>query len=184
MAAAVIAASAIAAAGSLASAGVQAYGASQAAKAGKGSAHKIPLPRYQRGLQSYYARMLAANMLAEPPSFADYVKSGGTATFPMKDLAFTPREARELGFVGKHGEQIPYVQPGQTSLTPEQKLYLGSQQIHDPGMAGSALARAYQLNQRVGRILGRPDTPKREQRVANLRAKRDRLLGSQTMNPL
>lgn len=175
---AIVAAAAIGAAGAVAGGVIASQGAQAAAKAGKGSAHTIPLPKYQRGLESHYARLLAENELNVPPSFGQYVQSGGTATFPITDPGFTPREARELGFVGKQGQKVPFVQPGATSLTPEQALYLGYQRSQSPGAdPRDALLRAYRLNQRMGKLEGRTDTPGREQKISRLRARRDKLLG-------
>lgn len=172
-----IAVAAIAAAGTASAAAIQSHGASAAAAAGRPSTHKFPLPKSQRAFQNYYTRVLAQNLTDVAPSFADYIKSGGTATFPMHDTGFTPNEAKNLGIVGPRGQQVPFVAPGSNQLTPEQALYLGYQISQAPGHdPNNPLARAYRLNQRIGRIEGRPQTDQRQAREQRLRTRRDRLI--------
>src|SRR5580765_4994465 len=174
--AAAIAAAAIGAAGSIGGGILSSQGAAKAAAAGRPSTHKFPLPKYQQGLESYYTRLLAQNLTNVPPSFGSYVQSGGTETFPINNPGFTPRESRELGIVGPRGQAVPFVNPGQNQLTPEQALYLGYQKSRNPGAdPNDPLVKAFRINQRIGRIEGRPDTPARDAREQRLRGRRDRL---------
>lgn len=168
--AAAIAAAAIGAAGSVAGGVLSSQGASKAAKAGKGSEHRFPLPPYQHALEQYYTRLLASNLNNVAPSFGSYVASGGAATFPMHDTGFTPQEARDLRLVGPRGGAIPFVGKDQTALTPEQELFIGSQQKSK----GAPLGRAYHINQRIARIL--ENNPDRQALIERLRGRRDRLL--------
>lgn len=171
-----IAVAAIGAAGSIGGAALSSQGAKKAAAAGKGREHQFPLPRYQRGFEKYYTRLLAENLKSVPPSFADYIKSGGTATFPIQDPGISPKEAKELGLVGPKGLPVPFSDINQTSqLTPEQQLYLGyigaTQGKHGP------LERAYQWNRRTQIALGKEQTPERIAKEEKFRRRRDRLLG-------
>lgn len=169
MATAATIAAAAAAASAAGSIGTAAYQASQGGPAGP-KQRKIPLTPYMAAFERYNARLLAQNETNQPPSFGDWLKSGGTATFPINNPGFTPQEARRLGIVGPHGTQVPFVSPGQSMLTPEQQLYLGYQQHKGP------LFKAYRENQRIGRLEGMPQTAGREAREARLRSRRDAIL--------
>jgi hypothetical protein len=72
----------------------------------------IPPAPYQQALNELYSRAIALNMAAVPPSFSQYVQSGGTAVFPYQQPGITPLEARELGLVSPTGGAIPYVPTG------------------------------------------------------------------------
>lgn len=90
---------------------------------GPGVYEQFPSSYPGDALQNYLSRIYAANVGGVPPSFSDYVSSGGTATFPFKDPRMTPNEAAELGFVAPQGGTVPFYQPGQGQLTQEQQLY-------------------------------------------------------------
>ncbi|SRR6266852_955586 len=171
---AVIAAAAITAAGSATAATVSSQGAKAAAKAGKGQQHKVPLTPYQNAFERHLYRELALNQNAQPPSFADYIQSGGTATFPITDPGYTPKELRSLGMVGPRGQQIPFGLPSESQLTPQQALYLGYQQNRE-GLT-TPNTRAYALNQRIQQLLGQQQTTGRTAREQRLRARRDQLI--------
>lgn len=171
---AVVAAAAVAAAGAVAGGVISAQGAQAAAKAGKPRAQKFPLPPYELGLEKYQTRLLAENLTKTPPSFAQYVASGGTAQFPITDQGFTPQEARKLGIVGQRGQQVPFLAPGQTTLTPEQQLYVGYLSAQQGQKGG--LARAFRENRTIGELLQKPQTEGRVERENKLRAMRNALL--------
>jgi hypothetical protein len=83
-------------------------------------------------IQSYTARLLAENMAAgtRPPTFSEWVGSGGKARYEMVRPAFTPKEAEQLGMVGPEGGPVPWFDPrAQTGLTKEQKGYLGRRRM-------------------------------------------------------
>ena len=122
----------IAAAGSLASTGEQIAGSGSGRPPQK---RTVPLPPYIDALQHMTARWLAENMTAQPPSFADYIGSGGTAHFGS-DVQMSPMEAVGLGLVSRKGRAVPFMDPktgkpmgGTMTLSPEQLLYL-AQQYH------------------------------------------------------
>ena len=185
---ATIAAVAVAAAGAIGSGIAASQGGGAAAKAGRGTPQNVPLPGYAQALNNYVARLVAANATAQPPSFAQYIQSGGTATFPLTNVGLTPAQAAKLGIVDPEtGKQIPYLQHGQSSLTPEQKLYLGQHRLrlaglgessrHAPAGAGP-LERYAALTNLEQHLQGKPQTPRREakesrvqDRIANLRKK-------------
>jgi hypothetical protein len=172
---ATIAAAAIGAAATAGSAAYSAHSAGQAAKAGQPSSHKFPLPPRQQGFENYYTRLLAQNLTQTPPSFVDYINSGGKARFPLVGAnQFTPQEARKLGIVDRKGNPVPFLQQGQTSLTPEQQLYLGY--LGNLSHSTGPLARAYQVNQNIKNMTSQPQTPGRVAREDTLRARRDRFL--------
>lgn len=125
---ATIAAAVIGAAGTATGGVFAAQGAKAAANAANTTATTVPLPGYADALNHYMARLVAGNATRVAPSFTDWVKSGGTATFNMYDPGLTPREAGKLGFVDpRTGQEIPFVDPTTSELTPEQVLYLGQQ---------------------------------------------------------
>jgi len=154
---ATIAAAVIGAAG----AGTGGYFASQGAKAAAGggpSVQTVPLPGYADALNHYIARIVAGNLTNRPPSFGEWVASGGQAAFPINYTGLTPREAGKLGFVDpKTGQEIPFVEPGVTSLTPDQVLYLGQQNLRAARAAGNPqpddpASRYYLQERRLGRL--------------------------------
>jgi len=121
------------AAGAVGGVGLQ---AAQAAGAfgkggGGGGSTTIPLSPRSRALQGLSARLIAANVGAVPPTFAEFVRSGGMATFPLRGTELTPTEARRLDFVSRFGGQaIPFFDPRmQTKLTPEQVLFMGEEKF-------------------------------------------------------
>lgn len=150
-AAATIAAAAIGAAGAIGG-GILSSKAAGAA-AGGGSIETIPLPGYASAINHIAARNAVLNQGKVAPSFGEYVSSGGTATFPWESTGLTPNELVQLGFVGKQGKAIPFGDPHQKTLTPEQRMFLGGQRywntwvtgtdVTDP--AGVAFAKAHGL---------------------------------------
>lgn len=121
-----------AAAASVAAAGINA--ASQSGAFGGGGASgkvgtpkQVPLPGYADATNRIVARDTVMNMNRTPPTFAEWLKSGGTATFGMKPTGMTPSEAQKLGIVDRSGNPIPQFETSQfgKSLTTEQKMYLG-----------------------------------------------------------
>lgn len=179
---ATIAAAVIGAAGAAGSG----YMASQAARAGAGggvSTTTVPLPGYADALNHYIARITAGNITSVAPTFGEWVASGGRATFPINYTGLTPREAGKLGFVDpKTGQEIPFVEPGVTSLTPEQVLYLGQQNLRAARARGNPQpddpASRYALaERRLGRLGERQ--MKIEERLAaeDIGPRRERKLG-------
>jgi len=87
-----------------------------------------------KGLQSYTARLLAENATATRPTLQEFAESGGTAKFPIKDTGFSPEEAAQLGMVDPHtGMPVPFVERGQSRLTPAQQVFLGQQRYREGG---------------------------------------------------
>ena len=118
---------AIAAAGAVGSAGAGIAGASRGTPSARST--KVPLSPYTQALQRLSARYLATNINAQPPSFDQYVKSGGTATFGTP-VGLNPTEEAGLGIVGKYGNAVPFFDPTTgkitmgPALTPEQSMFL------------------------------------------------------------
>lgn len=124
---ATIVAAVIGAAGAATSGVMAAQGARAAGRVGT-STETVPLPGYADALNHYMSRLVAGNVTSVAPTFTDWVSSGGRATFPLMDTGMTPREAGKLGFVDpRTGQEVPFVDPNATKLTPEQVLYLGQQ---------------------------------------------------------
>lgn len=115
----------------LGAAGGSVYAATQAGDGGGpttgGAGRRVGVP-YVTGGQSYLSRLFALNAATPPPSFADYVKSGGTATFPMAGVGqFTPREAQQLNLVGTNNQPMPWFDPtAQNRLTEAQAMEVGA----------------------------------------------------------
>jgi len=141
---AVIVAGAIAAAGALAGAGIAAGSANQAAQSAKtagppGGYRRIPLPGYADAINRIVARGEALNIGKVPPSFDQYVESGGTELFPYTDPGMTPQEVKQLGLVDKYGKPTPFVSNADAAaghLNPEQMSFLAqwyADQKHGPG---------------------------------------------------
>jgi hypothetical protein len=135
----------------------QGQAAKKAGAQGPGTlVNRIPSSPEAAGLQSYLARLYAGNIQARPPSFGDYVSSGGTAAFPLQHTGFTPEEARQLGFVGGGNQAIPYYDPNaQTQYTPSQVLFEGGRQaaLRDSGKdigPVSPLEAFFRTNRRIG----------------------------------
>jgi hypothetical protein len=115
----------------LGSAGAAVYGASQASNGGGSplAGKTVGLP-YMTGGQTYLSRLFALNAATPTPSFTDYVKSGGTAVFPMQGAGqFTPQEAQRLGFVNTANQPTSWFDPTkQNRLTEQQVLDVGARQ--------------------------------------------------------
>lgn len=114
----------------LGSAGATAYAASQSGGGGgggTGNVQRVGTP-FATGGQSYLARLFALNAGQRSPSFADYVKSGGTAKFDLQGAGqFTPLEAQRLGLVGQGNTPTPFFDPTQQNrLNEQQVLFIGA----------------------------------------------------------
>src|SRR5438046_7364927 len=166
---AIVAASAI-------SAGSGAYSASQAGGGGAGGSRRPPNfvqppePAYERALRHYTTRLLAQGAASVPPSFLDYVSSGGTAKFDLGDTRMTVGEARGVGEFGPKGQPIPRYDQGQGQLTLDQMLYLA----HAPkGGFGTTpgIKKAGQEYKKLQTLEGKKQTPHREKREEKLRGK-------------
>lgn len=176
----------------LAGAGSTAYAASKSGDSGGGSGgagnrERVSVSPPISGLQSYVARLLANNVDTAPTSFADYVKSGGKATFDLKGAGqFTPPEAERLGFVGRDNQPMPWYDPTQQNrLTDSQALFIGADRLRrrrqgnlsGPMTPAEQLAFLDQKTQRKERNLRRGEMGgRRAIRVANrLAAEREQM---------
>ena len=140
-----------------------------AATAGQGKLRtkRVSLPPYVKAIQTYATRLMARNMTKTPPTFADWVKSGGQAKFPIEDTGFSPLEATQLGIVDTEGRAIPFLEPGQTELTAGQTLF-----AHERGKAprGSKFWDTLHQVNRIDRALERTDlTDKHRSRLEAMR---------------
>ena len=162
-------------AASAVSIGTSAYQASQAGGGAGGSGRaprfaQPPEPAYERALRRYTTRLLAQGAASVPPSFLDYVSSGGTAKFDLGDTRMTPGEAKSIG------EFQPRVDPGQKQLTLDQLLYLSQR---PPGSLGQdpRLRMAGQEYRTLQRLEGKPEQGPgrvaREQRLTQKLKKTD-----------
>ena len=77
------------------------------------------------GLQSYAARLLALNATSRPPTFDEWVSSGGTKQYEVEDPGFTPQEAKQLRLVSEWGGKVPWYNPEDEKLNLEQRVWLG-----------------------------------------------------------
>lgn len=170
---ATIAAAVIGAAGAIGGGVLSSQAASKAARAAgrPGTATTVKMPDYADALNRYTARLIAANETSVAPSFSDWLKSGGTATFPMRSVDMTPAEAAKLHLVDpKTGKAIPFVDPSQTKLTPEQVLYLGQTRIRAKGEKAQGLAARYaRVTNRLEALQGKDtQTPRIQRHEAKL----------------
>jgi hypothetical protein len=129
---ATIAAAAIAAGGAAYS-GVQQSQAASAAAKQAGKMTRVPLPGYAGAVNRYAAQLAAENANVQPPSFQDWVKSGGQATFPLRDPGLTPAMQRNLGLVSKQGFNVPRTPEGTAGLTQDQLMFLAFQDFWQQG---------------------------------------------------
>jgi len=167
-----IAAAAIGATGAIGGGLLASQGAKSAARSARPRQQTIPIPPFAKAGQELVARDFALNMNAIPPSFIDFIKSGGQSTFPMQTTGMTPLEARQLGVIGPQGQQIPFVDPSQRSLSPQQLMFLGFQLANLKGPAGqSPLANLYRTTKREEHLETLPQDPKRVAREAKLKGK-------------
>lgn len=136
--------------GAAGSIGLGAYSASQAPSGGVGT-KQIPAAGSQRALRDVSIRTMAQNLGATPPSFLDYIHSGGKARLPVKPAVIKPQEAVNLGFVDIYGREIPGYDPAtQTKLNPQQALFLG--RVHARAGKDTPLARYARLENKVTRL--------------------------------
>lgn len=177
---AAIAAAAISAAGAIGGGIASAQGAQKAARAGRGRLQQVPLPPYADALNRYTARLVAANATQVAPTFVDWLKSGGQATFPLQDTGFTPSQAVSLGLVGHSGQPIPFVAANQSKLTPEQLLYLGQSRIRAANMSKSAppedpVSKYTRSTNILNKLEGEPQGPNRVAREQKIMDRKKRL---------
>jgi hypothetical protein len=159
-------------ASSLASIGSSAYSASQSG-GGSGSGRapsfaNVPEPAYERALREYTARLLAQGAASTPPSFLDFVASGGKAKFDLGNTSLTPGEAVALRTVSRGGGTIPWVDPGQARLTPEQIMFAASQ--GGPGVTPGIKREARQLAL-LQALMGKEQTPQRQTREKKIKGR-------------
>lgn len=89
----------------------------------------VPLQPYENVIRQYLSRLLALNATAVPPSFGEYVQSGGKAKFPISDPGLSPTEMMQLGLIDKFGNARVRVPIGQQGLNPDQKLFYAFQKF-------------------------------------------------------
>lgn len=101
---------------------------SSGAPSGNQGFRQVPLPRWATPIVQHNALLTALNINQHPPSFSEWIQSGGKATFPLIDPGFTPKQFRQLGLVGAHNQPVPFVDiAAQKTLTPEQLLFIREQ---------------------------------------------------------
>jgi hypothetical protein len=154
--------------------GTTAYSASQqgaAARGAKGQPSKVPLPPYATALNQDVARVIALNMGQTPPSFAQYVASGGTAKFPFIDPGLSPRQRQQLGLVGTSNQPVPF-QPRATSTQPlnlQQLLFEGSRRLAaSHGSATDPIAQLARATNRLNKLQQDSQTAQRQRREGRL----------------
>jgi len=169
---AIVAASAI-------SAGSGAYSASQAGGGGAGGSRRPPNfvqppePAYERALRHYTTRLLAQGAASVPPSFLDYVASGGTAKFDLGNTQMSPQESLAVGQFGHGGKAPPWVQPGQTQRTLDQLVYIANlpKGAIGAGAAGAGIRKGAAEYKKLQMLEGEDQTPRRQKREAGLKQK-------------
>lgn len=160
-----IAAAAISAAGAIGGSLIGANAAENAAsRSNVGQPQYVPLPKYAQVINRQMARATALNVDKMPPSFQDWVTSGGTATFPWTPAGLTPVEEWKLGLVDRYGGNVPGV--AQSDMTPEQQIFLGQWMARHG--RGGPLAKIGRLANRLDRLQAKPLTPHREKRIGNI----------------
>jgi hypothetical protein len=184
----VVTAAVIGAAATAGSIGYSAYSASQT-PSGPGAnptISQLPQDPLSKAQRDYYARMTMSNLNSVAPTFGSVLATGGTgpgggadmstAKFPLVTPGMTPNEAAAFGFVGGHGEQIPYVnqgaaaasqggpggtpgQPGGMTLSPEQTMYMARERARIAGLTGQKpgpwATNVLNTNERLGDITDR-----------------------------
>lgn len=166
----------IGAAGSIGGSQLQARGQKKAAKAAsrRPTQHQIPLPGRGDAVATLLDQILALNAGRTPPSFGDWVKSGGTETFGLQYPGLTPNMVRQLGLIDRTtGAPIPWVQPSTApgGLNAEQALFLG-QQLSRQGVGRSNLAvDIATLTRELEKMSRLPATPKRKAQQAKREAR-------------
>jgi hypothetical protein len=171
--AAAIAAAAIGAAGAIGGSVISSQASKSAARAGKPDPHRIPLPPYAGAMNHYMARTLAANIDKVPPSFSDYLNSGGTAKFPFEDPGFTSVEAKKLGLIDKGGQPVPTLTAAdaQNGLNDDQQDFL-ARWMFAHGKVNSPLYNMGRLSTRIANLEARgAGGPARDAKISRLSEK-------------
>jgi hypothetical protein len=176
-------AAAIAAAAATAiSAGVGAASAAGAFTPGvdKPRFEQVPKRPFETAQQKYMTRVMLSNLNNRGPTYQDWLRSGGTAHFELQGTnLMSPKEARQLGFVGPGGRAPAYVDPAvaaQQGLTPEQYIYSGVEKPKGKGRA-AALGR---VQRRIEKLQGLQEAgglrPGQERRLERLGTRKERIL--------
>jgi len=210
---AAITAAVIAGVGTAATVGMGAYQASQT-PSGPGATptiSKLPQDPVSQAMRQYYARMTVANQGQMPPSFQSIIASGGDmskAKFPLIQPGLTPNEAAGLGFVGGHGETIPYVsaqaaQASQTTapgaagptgmnLSPDQTFYMAQERARQAQAQGQPVGpwanriittqqNLNKVNANIARLQGMDNlTHQQQNKLGRLQTKQQNILGRQS----
>lgn len=147
-----------------------------------------PVPGFApaTGLQSYTARLLAANAKVRTPGVLEWAASGGTLRPDWKIPDFTPREATQLRFVDKQGRPMPGYDPSVGGpLSGQAQAQFGWERTQNQIAAGNAMptdaqARYGQLSHREEMLQSRLDerggvAPGLQRRLANVQARKARV---------
>lgn len=144
------------------------------------------------GLQSYTARLLAANKDVLTPGFDEWAQSGGSLRPDWKMPDLTPREAQQLQFVEKKtGRPFPTYDPTTGGpLSPAAQASLGRERarnLKEAGYEGKAQdpqvrygqlsAREEMLQTKLAERGGPGSAPALEKRLANVQKRKDRVAG-------
>lgn len=178
-----IAAAAIAAAGAAATAGSTIYASKQqSAAAGKaakaaGTPTNVPLPPYAAALNKDIARIYALNMGQMPPSFAQFVSSGGAAKFPFIDPGLDPKQREQLGLIGPGNQPVPFQsrQTSQQPLTMQQILFEGMRRLSKNPNRMDPISRLTRVSDNLKKLQAKDQTPQRERKEARLQGRQTHL---------
>jgi hypothetical protein len=140
----------------------------------------VALPGRAAAIGRYADQLLALNATKQPSSFGDWVSGGGKGTFPLTDPGFSPQMAQQLGFVGKHGQKVPFLSQqdlASGNLNPQQLMYLSqwlrAQGNLDPRANINQLVDAWKAANLAGGHPGpKPVAPGKPQKTSSL----DRIL--------
>ena len=148
---------------------------------------KVPGFAPATGLQSYTARLLAANRNTRTPGLLDWAASGGTLRPDWKVPDLTPREAEQLRFVEKGtGKVMPtYAPESGKGLSPEAQAQLGREKAKNLKAEGYKVTgdnpqvRYGQLSAREEmlqtRIAEKGQLPGLTRKLANVQTRKERV---------
>lgn len=126
-----VAASVAAAAATAVATGVSVAGQAGAFGSNKPSQPQIkqvPKRPFETAQQKYMSRVMMANLNTRGPTYSDWLKSGGQATFQLTDPGMRPLEAEQLGFTDRSGATPDFYDPSKGGpLTRPQWIQAGQE---------------------------------------------------------
>jgi hypothetical protein len=122
---------------------------------------------------------MMSNLNTRGPSYEDWLKSGGTAKFELKDPGMSPLEAQKMGYVGPGGREPAWYDPAQGgALSPQQ--FIDAARSRGPKAMGPLGRVTRRIENLQGLQAGGTELrPGQERRLSRLQERQKKLMAKQ-----